>query len=439
MKMTVIGCGYLGAVHAVCMASLGHDVVGIDINEDKAAALAAGRAPFHEPGLEEMLAQERASGRLRFTARPTAEDLAGADIHFITVGTPQADEAGSADLSHLMGAVSMLTELMDPEERAVVVGKSTVPVGTAHRVEEMLAPFSAVLAWNPEFLREGYAVEDTLRPNRLVYGLSDEPEAARLGRAALDEAYRPIIDAGTPVIVGGFSTAELVKVAANSFLATKISFINAMAEICDATGADVTMLAQALGHDERIGRRALGAGIGFGGGCLPKDIRAFVARAEELNKGESVAFLKEVDAINTRGRARAVQAAETALGGSVKGKTITVLGASFKPDTDDVRDSPALDVAARLHERGATVRVTDPIALTNAAVDKPHLTMVEDLQAALTDADLVFLATEWRQFVDIDPAAIAPLVRSRTIVDGRNALDREAWSAAGWTHVGLGR
>ena len=439
MKMTVIGCGYLGAVHAVCMASLGHEVVGIDVDQAKVRALSAGKAPFHEPGLEEMIAAETASGRLRFTAEPTAQDLSGAGIHFITVGTPQSDEGGSADLSHLMGAVSMLSELLDPAECTVVVGKSTVPVGTAHIVEEKLAGTAAALAWNPEFLREGYAVEDTLRPTRLVYGLSDNADSAFRGRNALDEAYRPIIEAGCPVIVDSFSTAELVKVAANSFLATKISFINAMAEICDVTGADVTMLAQALGHDERIGRRALGAGIGFGGGCLPKDIRAFVARAEELNKGESVAFLKEVDAINTRGRTRVVAAAEAALGGSVTGKNITVLGASFKPDTDDVRDSPALDVASRLHERGANVRVTDPIALTNAAAHKPHLTMVEDMHAALTDADLVVLATEWSQFVNMDPAAIGPLVRSRTIVDGRNALDREAWNAAGWTHVGIGR
>ena len=438
MKMTVIGCGYLGAVHAACMASLGHDVVGIDIDRDKVRALAAGRSPFHEPGLEDILDEGIAAGNLRFTADPSAADVRGRSLHFITVGTPQATDAGAADLSHLMSAVSMLAELLDPAERAVVVGKSTVPVGTAVRVERELAG-GAYVAWNPEFLREGYAVEDTLRPSRLVYGLSDNPEAATRGREALDEAYRPLLEAGTPVIASDFATAELVKVAANSFLATKISFINAMAEICDVTGADVTMLAQALGHDERIGRRALGAGIGFGGGCLPKDIRAFVARAEELNKGESVAFLKEVDAINTRGRTRAVAAAEAALGGSVTGKNITVLGASFKPDTDDVRDSPALDVASRLHERGANVRVTDPIALTNAAAHKPHLTMVEDMHAALTDADLVVLATEWSQFVNMDPAAIGPLVRSRTIVDGRNALDREAWNAAGWTHVGIGR
>ena len=439
MKMTVIGCGYLGAVHAASMASLGHDVVGIDIDRDKVRALAAGRSPFHEPGLEDILDEGIADGNLRFTADPSAADVRGRSLHFITVGTPQATDAGAADLSHLMSAVSMLAEALDPAERAVVVGKSTVPVGTAARVERELAAAGAYVAWNPEFLREGYAVEDTLRPSRLVYGLSDNPEAATRGREALDEAYRPLLEAGTPVIASDFATAELVKVAANSFLATKISFINAMAEICDATGADVTMLAHALGHDERIGRRALGAGIGFGGGCLPKDIRAFVARAEELGRGESVAFLKEVDAINLRGRSRAVAAAEAALGGSVRGANIAVLGASFKPDTDDVRDSPALDVASRLHERGARVRVTDPIALSNAAADKPHLTMVEDLDSALRDADLVFLATEWPQFVGLDPKEIAPLVRARTVVDGRNVLDRDKWSEAGWTHVGIGR
>ena len=435
MKISVVGCGYLGAVHAACMAELGHDVLGIDVDETKVAALSAGRAPFYEPGFEELLTRVLGTGRLRFTTTP-GDDLADVDLHFIAVGTPQSG-TGAADLSYVDAAITTL--LAGAAPGTVVVGKSTVPVGTATQLADRLAERDIALVWNPEFLREGFAVADTLHPDRIVYGLPADPARAELGRARLDEAYARLLADGIPQIVADYATAELVKVAANSFLATKISFINAMAEICDVTGADVTMLAQALGHDERIGRRALGAGIGFGGGCLPKDIRAFVARAEELNKGESVAFLKEVDAINTRGRTRAVAAAEAALGGSVTGKNITVLGASFKPDTDDVRDSPALDVASRLHERGANVRVTDPIALTNAAAHKPHLTMVEDMHAALTDADLVVLATEWSQFVNMDPAAIGPLVRSRTIVDGRNALDREAWNAAGWTHVGIGR
>ena len=438
LKLTVIGCGYLGAVHAAAMAHLGHHVLGIDTRPEQVEALSQGRAPFYEPGLPELLVTGAQQGDLRFTSTPTPAELAEADVHFIAVGTPQSATGGEADLSQLWSVVDMLHDALPEGGRSLVVGKSTVPVGTAQQVAERLAGRALVL-WNPEFLREGFAVADTLHPDRIVYGVPTDPADAQEAQAVLDAVYQDLLEEGIPRIVTDYPTAELVKTAANSFLATKISFINAMAEICDVTGADVTMLAQALGHDERIGRRALGAGIGFGGGCLPKDIRAFVARAEELNKGESVAFLKEVDAINTRGRTRAVAAAEAALGGSVTGKNITVLGASFKPDTDDVRDSPALDVASRLHERGANVRVTDPIALTNAAAHKPHLTMVEDMHAALTDADLVVLATEWSQFVNMDPASIGPLVRSRTIVDGRNALDREAWNAAGWTHVGIGR
>ena len=438
MKMTVIGCGYLGAVHAACMASLGHDVVGIDIDRDKVRALAAGRSPFHEPGLEDILDEGIAAGNLRFTADPSAADVRGRSLHFITVGTPQATDAGAADLSHLMSAVSMLAELLDPAERAVVVGKSTVPVGTAVRVERELAG-GAYVAWNPEFLREGYAVEDTLRPSRLVYGLSDNTEAATRGREALDEAYRPLLEAGTPVIASDFATAELVKVAANSFLATKISFINAMAEICDATGGDVTALADALGHDDRIGRRFLGAGVGFGGGCLPKDIRAFVARAQELGVHDAVSFLREVDAINQRRRDRVVDLALRSLGDQLPGARITVLGAAFKPNSDDIRDSPALDIAHRLHKLGAQVNITDPKALDAAARRHPDLVAEPDTQRALRDADLVLLLTEWAEYVQLDPSEAATWVRRPVIIDGRNALDPARWRASGWNYHGLGR
>ena len=439
MKMTVIGCGYLGAVHAVCMASLGHEVVGIDVDQAKVRALSAGKAPFHEPGLEEMIAAETASGRLRFTAEPTAQDLSGAGIHFITVGTPQSDEGGSADLSHLMGAVSMLTELLDPAERTVVVGKSTVPVGTAHIVEEKLAGTAAALAWNPEFLREGYAVEDTLRPTRLVYGLSANADSAFRGRNALDEAYRPIIEAGCPVIVDSFSTAELVKVAANSFLATKISFINAMAHLCDTAGADVTVLADAIGHDPRIGRRFLQAGVGFGGGCLPKDIRALQASADLHGAVHLADLLGRVDSINREQRDRIVELARTHVGGELSGKAITILGAAFKPMSDDVRDSPALDVASRLADLGAEVTVCDPQALPVVARSHPHLTLEDDPHAALKGAELVLLLTEWDQFVALDPAEAATGVAERVIIDGRNALDPVAWREAGWTYAGVGR
>ncbi|MFC2685800.1 MAG: UDP-glucose dehydrogenase family protein, partial [Arachnia propionica] len=321
----------------------------------------------------------------------------------------------------------------------VVVGKSTVPVGTAARVERELAAAGAYVAWNPEFLREGYAVEDTLRPSRLVYGLSDNPEAATRGREALDEAYRPLLEAGTPVIASDFATAELVKVAANSFLATKISFINAMAELCEATGGDVTALADALGHDDRIGRRFLGAGVGFGGGCLPKDIRAFVARAQELGVHDAVSFLREVDAINQRRRDRVVDLALRSLGDQLPGARVTVLGAAFKPNSDDIRDSPALDIAHRLYLLGAQVSVTDPKALDAAVRRHPDLVAEPDTQRALQDADLVLLLTEWDEYVQLDPARVANLVRRPVIIDGRNALNPARWRASGWTYHGLGR
>ena len=333
----------------------------------------------------------------------------------------------------------MLTELLDPAERTVVVGKSTVPVGTAHIVEEKLAGTAAALAWNPEFLREGYAVEDTLRPTRLVYGLSDNADSAFRGRNALDEAYRPIIEAGCPVIVDSFSTAELVKVAANSFLATKISFINAMAHLCDTAGADVTVLADAIGHDPRIGRRFLQAGVGFGGGCLPKDIRALQASADLHGAVHLADLLGRVDSINREQRDRIVELARTHVGGDLSGRAITILGAAFKPLSDDVRDSPALDVASRLADLGAEVTVCDPQALPVVARSHPHLTLEDDPRAALKGAELVLLLTEWDQFVALDPVEAATGVAERVIIDGRNALDPVTWREAGWTYAGVGR
>ena len=359
--MSVIGCGYLGAVHAAAMASLGHDVVGIDVDEGKVADLTAGAAPFFEPGLAELLEEGVRSGRLRFAADPAA--AAGAEVHFLAVGTPQSASGPAADLRFVDAAIDGLLPHLRPG--AVVAGKSTVPVGTAARLARRIAETGATLAWNPEFLREGWAVHDTLRPDRLVVGAED----TRQGVAAVDllrRVYAAAIDAGAPFLVTDLATAELVKGAANAFLATKISFINAMAEIAEAAGADVTLLAEALGHDSRIGRRYLGSGIGFGGGCLPKDIRAFAARAEELGRGEAVGFLHEVDAINLRRRDRAVRLVVDALGGLVFGRRIAVLGAAFKPFSDDVRDSPALEVAVRLRGLGADVVVTDPAAIENA-------------------------------------------------------------------------
>ena len=435
MKISVVGCGYLGAVHAACMAELGHDVLGIDVDHAKVAALSAGRTPFYEPGFEELLTRVLGTGRLRFTTAP-GDDLADVDLHFIAVGTPQSD-TGAADLSYVDAAITTL--LAGAAPGSVVVGKSTVPVGTATQLADRLAERDIALVWNPEFLREGFAVADTLHPDRIVYGLSADPARAELGRTRLDEVYARLLADGIPQIVTDYVTAELVKVAANSFLATKISFINAMAELCEATGGDVTALADALGHDDRIGRRFLGAGVGFGGGCLPKDIRAFVARAQELGVHDAVSFLREVDAINQRRRDRVVDLALRSLGDQLPGARVTVLGAAFKPNSDDIRDSPALDIAHRLYLLGAQVSITDPKALDAAVRRHPDLVAEPDTQKALQDADLVLLLTEWDEYVQLDPARVASLVRRPVIIDGRNALNPARWRASGWTYHGLGR
>ena len=435
MRLSVIGCGYLGAVHAAAMASIGHDVVGIDVDELRVATLQRGDAPFFEPGLQEILTAGVTSGRLRFTT--DMAQAAGAAVHFVGVGTPQQAGGYAADLSYVHAAIDGLLAHLRPGD--IVAGKSTVPVGTAADLAPRVAATGATLVWNPEFLREGWAVKDTIDPDRLVAGVPPGAEGERAA-AILREVYHPAVTRGTPFVVTDYATAELVKVAANAFLATKISFINAMAEIAEVTGADVTKLADAIGYDERIGRRFLGAGIGFGGGCLPKDIRAFSARAEELGRGESVGFLREVDAINLRRRDRAAQLVTDALDGAMFERKVTVLGAAFKPHSDDVRDSPALDVAVRLHGLGALVTVTDPAALDNAARVHPQLRYVVDRDEALRGADAVIVVTEWDEYRrDLAPEHAGSLVAGKLIVDGRNCLDAAAWRAAGWTYYGLGR
>ncbi len=435
MRLSVIGCGYLGAVHAAAMASTGHEVIGIDTDHEKVALLASGTPTFFEPGLAEILAAGVAEGRLRFST--DISEAAGADVHFIGVGTPQQRDSHAADLTYVDAAVAALIPHLSSGD--VVAGKSTVPVGTAARLAEQIAPTGATLVWNPEFLREGWAIKDTIDPDRLVVGTAGD-EAGLRAVEILRRVYHQAVAKGTPLLVMDLATSELVKTAANAFLATKISFINAMAEIAEVTGADVTQLADAIGLDDRIGRRFLGAGIGFGGGCLPKDIRAFSARAEELGRGESVAFLREVDAINLRRRDRAVQLTVEALGGSVYQRSITVLGAAFKPHSDDIRDSPALDAAVRLHGLGARVTVTDPAALDNARRRHPQLTYVDDLDAALHEADAVLVVTEWDQYRrQLDPVHAASLTTGKVVVDGRNCLDSAAWREAGWDYYGMGR
>ena len=416
------------------MAELGYEVIGVDIDPAKVAILQSGTVPFYEPGLDEVLARNIAVGRLRFTTS-LEEAAAFASIHFICVGTPQLAGSQRADMSQVFGSIDGLAPHLQPG--ALVVGKSTVPVGTAATIEEQLKAIAAPgveVAWNPEFLREGFAVEDTLHPDRLVVGANSQR-----AEDLLREVYAPMIAEGIPFLVTDFPTAELVKVSANSFLATKISFINAMAEVCEAAGADVTKLAEAIGYDSRIGNRFLAAGLGFGGGCLPKDIRAFMARAGELGADEALMFLREVDQINLRRRSHTVDLARKTLGGSFTGMFVTVLGAAFKPNSDDVRDSPALDVAVAMNNAGAVVVVHDPKGLANAARVYPTLRYEEDVMTALVGADLVVHATEWMLYQELDPAAVGAVVRQRHVIDARNTLDPALWRAAGWTYRALGR
>lgn len=433
MRISVIGTGYLGAVHAVCMSDLGHEVVGYDTDTAKVQALSRGVSPFYEPEFEELLQSALATGRLRFTAQ--AEDaVRGAKVHFICVGTPQQSGSDAADVRFVDAAVQTVVDLADCD--GLVVGKSTVPVGTAQRLADGLGDDGSrlELAWNPEFLREGKAVRDTLHPDRLVFGVTSEH-----AEKSLLEVYGKIIDHGTPYITTDLATAEMVKVAANSFLATKISFINAMAEVCEVANADVVTLSQALGYDERIGRRFLNAGLGFGGGCLPKDIRAFSARAGELGASDALTFLREIDKINMRRRDKVVNVAGAMLGGDFLSKNVAVLGAAFKPDSDDVRDSPALNVAAAMHLKGAAVRVHDPKAIPNARRRFPTLTYCPNIEDACRDTDLIVLATEWDQYRNIDPRSLLSIVRGPRLLDARNAVDYDFWSEAGWQVYALGR
>jgi len=432
VKICVVGLGYLGATHAVAMAELGHDVVGIDLDSTKVGSMNAGKVSFHEPGLEVALREALSRKLVRF--QKTFEMTEPAQVIFICVGTPQTGSDGSADTSFVMSAGESVARVISPE--TVVVGKSTVPVGTAAALRDQMsevAGFPVRLAWNPEFLREGTALEDSLKPNRIVIGSWDDYSSQKL-----KEVYKPILNRGTPLVEVDVPTAELVKVAANAFLATKVSFINAMAEVAEVSGADAVELAKAIGYDDRIGNKFLRNGIGFGGGCLPKDIRGFVARAEELGAGEAVSFLKDVDVINQRRRARVVALAEQEMGG-LKDRRILMLGLSFKPDSDDMRDSPALDIALRLAQAGAKVTVHDPVALNALGEKHPELIREQDLSAAARDQELVILGTEWSEYRAIEPKAFGDLVANKLIIDGRNVLDVAAWQAAGWRLIALGR
>lgn len=435
MKISVLGTGYLGAVHAVCMASLGHDVVGFDIDPAKVAQLSSGKSPFYEPDFDDFLAAALSTKMLRFTIDPV-EAIKDRAAHFVCVGTPQSNGSDSADLSYVEAAVDLIASHSTCD--GLVIGKSTVPVGTAARLQDRLTLGASThtlhVAWNPEFLREGTAVQDTLRPDRLVFGVS-----APTSQEVLSEIYEAVIIAGVPAIVTDLATAEIVKSAANAFLATKVSFINAMADVCELAGGDVTTLSRALGLDKRIGHRYLHAGLGFGGGCLPKDIRAFSARAGELGATDALSLLREVDKINMRRREKTVSTAASLLNGEFLGKRIAVLGAAFKPDSDDVRDSPALNVAASMHLKGAAVRVYDPKAMPNAKKQFPTLTYCDTVHDACKDVDLVVIATEWKEIVEIDPHILRTHVRQGVLLDTRNAIEPDKWTDEGWKVYSLGR
>lgn len=438
MRLSVFGVGYLGATHAACMAELGHEVLGVDVDKAKLASLEAGTVPFYEPGLEEILVRNQDAGRLRFTDS-YAEAAEFGEAHFLGVGTPQKRGEYAADLSYVDSVVEGLAPLLTSP--TVIFGKSTVPVGTAARLRARLREVAPAgdqveLAWNPEFLREGFAIEDTLHPDRVVLGVAD---GSTRSEAVAREIYADILAEGMPFLVTDLATAEMVKTAANAFLATKISFINAMAELCEAAGADVTVLADAIGQDARIGRKFLNAGLGFGGGCLPKDIRAFMARAGELGADQALTFLREVDNINMRRRTRMVELTREACGNSLLGARVAVLGAAFKPNSDDVRDSPALNVAGQVQLQGAAVTVFDPKAMDNSRRLFPTLNYADSALDACRGADVVLVLTEWAEFRELTPADLDSIVREKCIVDGRNCLTPSQWRDAGWKYRGLGR
>ena len=434
-RVTVIGTGYLGLTHAVCLADLGHQVLAIDVDEDKIAKAANGEVPFFEPGLEPLLRKNLDAGRLRFTTS-FAEVGAFGEVHFLCVGTPQGSDGG-ADLSFVHAAAGALAPQLTAD--CLIVGKSTVPVGTARQVLSQVRAIAPAgrrvdLAWNPEFLREGHAVQDSFTPDRIVLGVtSDRAETL------LREVYATPLEGGVPLLVMDLETAELVKVAANAFLATKVSFINAMAEMCEASGADVIPLAEALGYDARIGRKFLSPGLGFGGGCLPKDVRAFRATASALGVGSVVSLLSSVDAINQGRRDQVVTLAIQAAGGTLDGTRVAVLGVAFKPNSDDVRDSPSLAVCDRLRAEGAIVSVHDPVAMPNAAKRRPDLVYARSVFEAAQGAELVLHLTEWSDYQAIDPAALGRVVARRVIIDARCCLDARLWHDAGWTMRVLGR
>jgi len=415
------------------MAKLGHEVIAIESSAERVELLKAGVVPFFEPGLDDLMAEVAQTGRLSFHNEHPSQSR-DAELHFICVGTPQSKTGEEADTSYVLDAATKLAPHMS--SNSVAVGKSTVPVGTSQEVSEILergAGSSRHVVWNPEFLREGHAVADTMKPDRIVLG-SQNSEA----EAKVLEGYRSIINLGVPVVSCDFQTAELVKVAANAFLATKISFINAIAEVAENTGANTEQIAEALGLDDRIGRKFLNNGLGYGGGCLPKDSRSMKHIAEQVGAKGLSTLLAAVEDVNVGRKHRVLELAKLQLG-TIEGKRVAVLGAAFKPNTDDIRDSPAIDIAQRFHDAGATVVVQDEMAIENVRRDLPHFEAVSEVIDAFKDADLVVVATEWRSYASILPTEVESLVSHKNLILARKVVDEKLWQDHGWNVKALGR
>lgn len=432
MLVTVIGLGRLGLVHAAVMAKLGHQVIGIEMNGERVAALQNGVTPFFEPGLEDLLEEVLDTGRLVFQTQHE-ESSRKADVHFICVGTPQSSSGDAADTSYVFDAIEKLAPFMHPD--AVVVGKSTVPVGTAAAALALLNKTSGKklhLVWNPEFLREGHAVADTMRPDRVVIGRQNS-----FAESVLRDCYREILNLGTPVVTCDFETAELVKVAANAFLATKISFINAIAEVAESTGADTELIADALGLDDRIGRKFLNNGLGYGGGCLPKDTRSLKSIAKKSQAQGLSDLLDSVEAINVGRKTRVVNLAKELLG-DISGKRVVILGAAFKPNTDDIRDSPAIEIAELFAQHGASVAVQDEMASHVVTQELPKFDAFESVDEAINGADLLVIATEWASYTTLAPKELGALVAQKNLIVARKSVDARLWSDYGWTVKILG-
>jgi UDPglucose 6-dehydrogenase len=437
MRIAMIGTGYVGLVSGACFSEFGVSVTCVDKDADKIARLQRGEVPIYEPGLDQLIAVNKAAGRLTFTTDLKAA-LDGAEAVFIAVGTPSRRGDGHADLSYVFAAAAEIAETLAqlPSNRTVVVTKSTVPVGTGRRVERILSmrlPTGAFdVASNPEFLREGSAIQDFMRPDRVVIGTMSE-----YARTVLRALYRPLYLLETPVVFTTIETAELIKYAANAFLATKVTFINQIADLCEAVGADVQDVAHGIGLDGRIGRKFLHAGPGFGGSCFPKDCAALVRTAEEA--GRPVTMIEDVLKINDARKRGMAERIITACGGEIAGKTLAVLGLTFKPNTDDMRDSPSLSILPPLVEAGAAVHAFDPEGMVEAKKLLPEIEYCGDAYQAIEGADALVLLTEWNEFRALDLARVKSLLRSPIVVDLRNIYQPQEMTDAGFVYHSIGR